>query len=120
MNPVETRDPDGFKVPSAIPQDLLLIHNLVGDLPEPSSSSQTTTTETNNPSATCTAKAQEDDTDSITSSANEHSLHEGGDVDMLKADISLREVEVDKGADSEEEVEAGLLVGNKVGEPMTM
>jgi hypothetical protein len=114
MNTIKTGDADGFKVTSAIPQDILLIHNLVGvDLPE----TQASTAGTNDPSVTLTAKAEEDDADSITSSAGED---EAGDIDMLKAEESAKEKEVGKGADSEEEVEAGLLDGDADGEPMTM
>lgn len=121
MNTTKPRDVDGFKVPSAIPQDILLIHNLVGgDLPEAPSSSQTSTAEANELSVTRAAKAEEGDADSITSSSGDDSLDEGGDVNMLKTDASVREEEVDKGAASEEEVEAGLLGGNEDGEPMTM
>lgn len=121
MNAIKTRDSGGFKIPSAIPQDKLLIHNLVGgDPPEPSSSSRASTAGTNDPSAACAAKTEEGDMDSITSSCGEDSLDEGGDADMLKTDASVREKGVDQGADSEEEVEAGLLDGDEGGEPMTM
>ena len=121
MNITKTGEDDGFKVPSAIPQDILLIHNLVGgDLTGASSSSQISTAETNDPSVTHAAKTEKGDADSITSSAGEDSLDEGGDVDMLKTDPPERKEEVDKGADSEEEVEAGLLGGGECGEPMTM
>ena len=121
MNKIKTRDVDGFEMPSTIPQDILLIHNLVGgDLPGAPSSSCTSTTETNDPSATPTAKAEEGDTDSITSSCGEDALDEGGDVNMLKADASVRKGEAEKEADSEEEVEAGLLGGGEDGELMTM
>lgn len=116
MNSIEQRDPDGFKIPSAIPQDILLIQNLVeGNLPEGSPSSRTDV-----PSATRAAKTEEDDTDSVTSSSSENLLDEGGDVDMLKGDATVKKERTDKGADSEEEVEAGLLGGGQDGEPMTM
>lgn len=121
MNTIGTGDVDGFKVPSAIPQDILLIHNLVGgDLANPSSNSQTSTAQTNDSSETRAVTAEEGDTDSITSSCSEDSLDEGGDVNMLKTDTYVREEKVDKGADSEEEVEAGLLGVDEGGGPMTM
>jgi hypothetical protein len=116
MNATKTKGIDGFKVPSVIPQDILLIQDLVGgDLPEASSSSQT-----NVLLATRTAKAEEEDANSITSSSGENLLDEGGDVDMLRAGASALKEEVDKGGDSEEEVEAGLLGKGDEGEPMTM
>ena len=120
MNSTKTGDADGFKVPSTIPQDLLLIHDLVGgDLPQASSNSQTQAAETNDSSITHTSNSGEGDTDSIASSSSEDSSDGEGDVDMLKADVTMKE-EVGKGADSEEEVEAGLLNGDEGGDPMTM
>lgn len=120
MNTIKAGDAGGFKAPPTIPQDLLLIHDLVGgDLPQTSSNSQTQATETNDSLGTRTAKPKEDDTDSIASSSSEDSLDEEGDVNMLKADAPAKE-EVDKGGDSEEEVEAGLLDGDEGGDPMTM
>jgi hypothetical protein len=119
MNTVKAGDAGGFKVPSTFPQDLLLIHDLVGgDIPQESSSSQTQAAETNDSPVTHTAKPVEGDTDSIGSSSSEDSLDEEGDVDMLRAAAPTKEEEVDKGAASEEEVEAGLLDGG--GDPMTM
>ena len=110
-----------FKVPSAIPQDLLLIHDLVGgDLSQASSSSQNEVSERSDSLATHTMKPEDDDTDSIASSSGEDSLDEEGDVDMLKVAAPTKVEEVDKGAESEEEVEAGLLGGSKGGDPMTM
>ena len=121
MNTIKAIDADGFKAPSEIPQDLLLIHDLVGgDLLGASSSSQTLTVGRNDPLAPDTAKAEENDTDSIASSSSEDSLDGAGDVNMLKRDAPSRGAEGEKGADSEEEVEAGLLDGNEGGDPMTM
>lgn len=120
MSTIEMGDPDRFEVPSTIPQDLLLIHSLVGgDLPQVSSGSQNRTAETNDTSVMGTANHEEDDADSIASSSGEDSLDEEGDVDMLKAAALLNE-KANKGADSEEEVEAGLLDGGEGGDPMTM
>lgn len=124
MNTAGTIDQEVFRtlsvVPPAIPQDLLLIHDLVGgDLPEASSSSRTLTSEGNNSSTARASEAEEDDTDSIASSSSEDSLGEDGDFDM-KTDTPSREGGADKGADSEEEVEAGLLGGGEGGDPMTM
>ena len=119
MNTVRAGDTGGFDVPSIIPQDLLLIHDLVGgDLSQESSTSQNKAVETNVPSVTHTTKPKHGDGDSIGSSSSEDSLDEEGDVDMLKASALTKEEKVDKGADSEEEVEAGLLGGG--GDPMTM
>jgi len=117
-----TGDADGFKVPSTIPQDLLLIHDLVGgDLSQTSPDSQAQAAETNGSSVTRTSNPEEADTDSIGSSSSEDSSDEEGDVDMSKADVTMKEVEVgSKGAESEEEVEAGLLDGDGGGDPMTM
>lgn len=121
MNTTKTGDAGGFKVPSTIPQDLLLIHDLVeGDLRQASSGPQIQATETNGPSVTRTTTSEEGDTDSIASSSSEDSLDQEGDVDMLKADALAKKEEVDKGADSEEEVEAGLLGGDGGGGHMTM
>jgi hypothetical protein len=122
MNTIKAIDADGLKVPSAIPQDLLLIHDLVGgDLLGASSSSQTLAAELNDPLGPGTSKAEEDDTDSIASSSGDDSLDDAGDVDMLKRDHpSKAAAEGEKGADSEEEVEAGLLDGGEGGDPMTM
>lgn len=121
MNTIKTSESDGFKVPTTIPQDLLLIHDLVGgDLPQASSTSQNQAVENGDSPVTRTAKSEEDDTDSIASSSGEDSLDDEGDVDMLKAAAPAKIEEVDKGAESEEEVEAGLLGGNKGGDPMTM
>jgi len=114
-----TGDPDGFKIPSTIPQDLLLIHDLVGADLSHASSSQSQSAETNNSSVTHTAKPEEGDADSIASSSSGDSLDEQGDVDMLKDTAPAKE-EVDKGAESEEEVEAGLLHADEGGNPMTM
>ena len=120
MNTIMTGDSDGFKVPSIIPQDLLLIQDLVGaDLSQTSSSSQSQAAETGDSSVTNAAKPEEGDTDSIASSSSGDSLDEEGDVDMLKATAPVKE-EVDKGAESEEEVEAGLLHADVGGDPMTM
>ena len=119
METIKTGGPDGFKVPSTIPQDLLLIHDMVGaDLPHTSSSSQNQAAETNSSSETGTTKP-EDDADSIASSSSGDSLDEEGDVDMLKVGVPAKE-EVGKGAESEEEVEAGLLHATEGGDPMTM
>ncbi|KAF9650286.1 NAF1-domain-containing protein [Thelephora ganbajun] len=113
MSEIGTGDADGFKVLSLIPQDLLLIHDLVGgELPQASSSSRNQAAKTNNLSVASTAESGEGDMDSIASSSSEGSLEEEGDVDMLKADVPLKE-EVDSGANSEEEVEAGLLDGDE-------
>lgn len=121
MNVIKTGDAGGFKVPSAIPQDLLLIQNLVGaTLPHTSSSSQTQPAGTNDSSANHTMKSGEGDTDSIASSSSEDSSDEEGDVDMLKAEAPTKGDTVDKGAESEEEVEAGLLNADEGGDPMTM
>lgn len=121
MNTIKTSESDGFKVPTTIPQDLLLIHDLVGgDLPQASSTSQNRAAESGDSPGTRTAKSEEDDTDSIASSSGEDSLDDEGDVDMLKAAAPVKTEEVDKGAESEEEVEAGLLGGSKGGDPMTM
>ena len=122
MNSVKTGDAaDGFKVPSTIPQDLLLIHDLVdGHLPQASPSSQTQNPETNVPLVTRTAKSDEGDADSIASSSSDDSSNEEGDVDMSEADVPMKEGKADKSADSEEEVEAGLLAGDENGDPMTM
>jgi len=115
-----TGAPGGFKVPSTIPQDLLLIHDLVGaDLSQTPPSSQSQAAGTDDQSVTHTAKPEEGDTDSIASSSSGDSLDEEGDVDMLKAAAPAKE-EVDKGAESEEEVEAGLLHADEGGDPMTM
>ena len=120
MNPVNAGDPDGFKVPSTIPQDLLLIHDLVGaDLPQTSPISQNQAIETDDSSVTHTTKPGEGDADSIASSSSGDSLDEEGDVDMLRAAVPAKE-EVDKGAQSEEEVEAGLFHADEGGNPMTM
>ena len=108
-------------MPSAIPQDLLLIHDLVGgDLSQASSSSQNEVSERSDSLTTHTMKPEVDDTDSIASSSGEDSLDEEGDVDMLKVAAPMKVEEVDKGAESEEEVEAGLLCGGEGGDPMTM
>ena len=121
MNSIKTGNADEFEVPSTIPQDLLLIHDLVAEnLPQASSSSQTQATETNDLPIARIAEPEEGDTDSIASSSSEDSLDNEGDVDMLKADTPAKKEEVDKGADSEEEVEAGLLGGHEGGDPMTM
>jgi len=121
MSATKTGDPGGFKVPSTIPQDLLLIHDLVGgDLHQVSSGPQTQAAGTNDSSVTVTTKSEEGDTDSIASSSSEDSLDEEGDVDMLKPVVPGKEEEANKGADSEEEVEAGLLGGDGGGPPMTM
>ena len=121
MNSFKTGDADGFKVPSTIPQDLLLIHDLVGgDLPQASPNSQTQAAETSDSSVTCTSNSKEGDRDSIASSSGEDSSDEEGDVGMSKADVIMKEEEGDKGTDSEEEVEAGLLGGDEGGDPMTM
>ena len=120
MNTIMAGDPGGFKVPSTISQDLLLIHDLVGaDLPQTSSSSQNQVAETDDSQGKHTAKPGEGDTDSIASSSSGDSLDEEGDVDMLKASVPAKEG-VDKGAESEEEVEAGLLHADEGGNPMTM
>ena len=120
MNSIEEGDADGFKVPSTIPQDLLLIHDLVGkDLPQLPSSSQAHAAEANDSSVNNAAMSKEGDTDSIASTSSEGSLDEAGDVDMLKADVPMKE-EDDEGGESEEEVEAGLLDKNEGGDPMTM
>lgn len=124
MNTAGTIDQGVFKAPSAvplaIPQDLLLIHDLVGgDLPEASSSSRALASEGHNSPTTRTSEAEEGDAGSIASSSGEDSLSEDGDIDM-KTDIPSREGEADKGGDSEEEVEAGLLGGDEGGDPMTM
>lgn len=120
MNSSKEGDADGFKVPSTIPQDLLLIHDLVGkDLPHVPSSSQAHAAETNDSSVNDASMSEEGDTDSIASTSSEDSLDEAGDVDMLKAGVPTKE-EVDKGGDSEEEVEAGLLDKDEGGDPMTM
>ena len=96
-----------------------MIHDLVGaDLPQTSSSSHQAA-ETDDSSVTHTAKPEEGDTDSIASSSSGDSLDEEGDVDMLKTSGPVKE-KVDKGAESEEEVEAGLLHANEGGDPMTM
>ena len=121
MDVIKAGNPDGCKAPSTIPQDLLLIHDMVGgDLSHVSSSSQNQSAEAGDPSVTHTAKLEEDDTDSIASSSSEGSLDEEGDVDMLKAAAPAMAEEVEKGAESEEEVEAGLLGGGGGGDPMTM
>jgi H/ACA ribonucleoprotein complex non-core subunit NAF1 len=121
MDSIRAGDADGFKIPSTIPQDLLLIHDLVGgDLPQASPSSHTQAADTNDSSVTRTSNSEERDTDSIASSSCEDSSDEEGDVDMLKADVIMKEEEAGKGADSEEEVEAGLLGGGEGGDPMTM
>lgn len=123
MGSTMTGDADMFKVPSTIPQDLLLIHDLVGgDLSQTSPDSQAQAAETNGSSVTRTSNSEEGDTDSIASSSSEDSSDEEGDVDMSKADVIMKEVEVGKGAESEEEVEAGLLDGDGGGggDPMTM
>lgn len=120
MNSTKEGSADEFKVPSTIPQDLLLIHDLVGeDLPQASPSSRTHTAGMDHSSVTRAAQSGESDTDSIASSSGEDSLDEAGDVNMLKADVPMEE-EVDKGGDSEEEVEAGLLDKDEGGDPMTM
>ena len=121
MNSAEKGDIGGFKVPSIIPQDLLLIHDLVGgDLSQASSSSPTQAAGANDASIAHTAKSEEEDADSIGSSSSDGSLDERGDVDMSVADVPMKEEGVDKGADSEEEVEAGLLNRDDGGDPMTM
>ena len=119
MDAIMTGDPGGFKVPPTIPQDLLLIHDLVGADISQTSSSQNQAAETNNSPTTATAKPEEGDTDSIASSSSGDSLDEEGDVDMLKAAAPAKE-EVDKEAESEEEVEAGLLHADEGGDHMTM
>jgi len=120
MDTTKAGNPDGFKVPLIIPQDLLLIHDLVGaDLPQLLSSPQNQAAETNDSSVTHTAKLEEGDTDSIASSSSGDSLDEEGDVDMLK-EVAPAKEGVDKGAESEEEVEAGLLHADEGGNPMTM
>jgi hypothetical protein len=120
MDTIKTIDADRFKTPSTIPQDLLLIHDLVGGDLEASSSSRALTAERHDPLATDTTKAEEDDTDSIASSSGEDSLDDAGDVNMLKRDPPSKEEGAEKGADSEEEVEAGLLDRDEDGDPMTM
>ena len=119
MNSIKTGDVDGFKVPSTIPQDLLLIHDLVGGV-LPQASSRTHAAETGVSLVARTSNSGEGDTDSIGSSSSEDSPDEEGDVNMSKADVIMKEEEVGKGADSEEEVEAGLLGGGGGGDPMTM
>ena len=119
MNSIKTGDIDGFKVPSTIPQDLLLIHDLVGGV-LPQASSRTHAAETGVSLVARTSNSGEGDTDSIGSSSSEDSSDEEGDVNMSKADVIMKEEEVGKGADSEEEVEAGLLGGGGSGDPMTM
>ena len=92
-----------------------MIHDLVGgDLgPRVSTSSQT---ETHGLPVTRTTDGEEDETDSIASSSSEE---EAGDVDMLIHATHLKGEGANEGADSEEEVEAGLLDGDVDGDPMT-
>lgn len=121
MSSAEKGGASGFKVPSIIPQDLLLIHDLVGgDLSQASSSSQTQAAGRNDLPTAHTTKSEEEDADSIGSSSSEDSLDERGDVDMSMTDVPMKGEGVDKGADSEEEVEAGLLSRDGGGDPMTM
>ena len=121
MDTTKTSDAEEFRAPSTVPQDLLLIHDLVwGDLPEAPLVPHTLAAEPGDSSATHNSNPEGSDTDSIASSSSKDPSEMEGDVDMLRTDAPSTEEEVNKGAHSEEEVEAGLLDGGGDCDPMTM
>lgn len=67
-----------FKVPESIPQDLLLIHDLIGEIP----AQPTTRNRSNGPPVVHT---EVDDDDEINSSGNE-----GDSEDEVEADLDVK------------------------------